>query len=118
MVIRSKDLPYIAIPAFAISILLVMFFLGPNNNGNFSLIGGGDDNIASNNQEMSNNQTKGQNEIVDNYYLRGAVSSTSGGKQVLEKYQTHLCGASFEKRTNFIQEYTSTCRNYSAATRK
>ena len=100
-------MPYIAIPVSAISILLLMFFLGPNNDGNLSLIGRGDDNnIASNNQEISNGQTKGQNEIVDDYSLRGAVSSASGGKQVLEKYQNHLCGASFEKRTDFIQEYT------------
>jgi hypothetical protein len=105
VVIRSKHLSYIAIPASAISILLLMFFLGPNSDGNLSLIGEGDDNIASDNQEMSNNQTKGQNEI-DDYYLRGAVSSTSEGKQVLEKYQTHLCGTLFEKRTDSIQEYT------------
>jgi virginiamycin B lyase len=85
-----------------------MFFLGQNNDdGNLSLIGGGDDNnIASDNQEISIGQTKGQNKIVDDYSLRGAISNTSGGKQVLEKYQTHLCGASFEKRTDFIQEYT------------
>ena len=84
-----------------------MFFLGSNNyDGNLSLIGRGDDNnIASDNQKISNGQTKGQSEI-DDYSIRGAVSSTSGGKQVLEKYQTHLCGASFEKRTDFIQEYT------------
>jgi virginiamycin B lyase len=85
-----------------------MFFLGQNNDdGNLSLIGGGDDNnIASDNQEISIGQIKGQNKIVDDYSLRGAISNTSGGKQVLEKYQTHLCGASFEKRTDFIQEYT------------
>ena len=106
MVIRSKHLPYIVIPTSAISILLLLFFIGPNNDGSLSLIGRGDDNnIASDNQKISNDQTKGQNEMVDDYYLRGAASNTSGGKQVLEKYQTHLCGASFEKRTDFIQEY-------------
>jgi virginiamycin B lyase len=105
VVIRSKHLSYIAISASAISILLLMFFLGPNNDDNLSLIGRGDDNIASDNQEIPDGQTKVQNKI-DDYYLRGAISSTSGGKQVLEKYQTHLCGASFEKRTDFIQEYT------------
>jgi virginiamycin B lyase len=107
VVVRSKHLPYIAIPASAISILLLIFFLASNNDGSLSLIGRDDDNnVASDNQEISNGQSKGQNEIVDGYYLRGAISNTSGGKQVLEKYQTHLCGASFEKRTDFIQEYT------------
>jgi hypothetical protein len=84
-----------------------MFFIGPNNDGNISLIGRGDDNdIALDNQKISIGQTRAQNKIVDDYSLRGAISNTSGGKQVLEKYQTHLCGASFEKGTDFIQEYT------------
>jgi hypothetical protein len=79
VVIRSKHLPYIAIPVSAISILLLMFFLGSNNyDGNLSLIGRSDDNnIASDNQKISDGQTKGQSEI-DDYSIRGAVSSTSG----------------------------------------
>jgi virginiamycin B lyase len=55
---------------------------------------------------MSNTQPKGQNDADDDYYLRGAVSSTSEGKQVQEKNLINLCGGSFEKRTDFIREYT------------
>jgi hypothetical protein len=94
VVIRSKRLLFIAIPVVAIPTFLLVFFLGPNN-----------DDIASDKQELSDTQPKGQNKI-DDYSLRGAVSNNSGGKQVLEKYQTYLCGGSFEKRTDFIQEYT------------
>ena len=52
------------------------------------------DNINSasdNQQETSNSQSNIQNGN-DDYNLRGAVSSTSGGKRVLEKHQTYLCG--------------------------
>lgn len=68
MVLRGKHLSYVAIPASAISILLLIFFLGPNNDGNLSLVRRSDDNnIASDNQEISNGQTKGQNEIIDDF---------------------------------------------------
>jgi hypothetical protein len=66
----------------------------------------GNNNSATDNpQETSNTQSNIQSENNE-YNLRGAVSSTSGGKQVLEKHQTYLCGGSFEKRTDFIREYT------------
>ena len=93
--VSNRYLLYLAIPASALSIFLFIFLLGPPNN----------DNITGNNQEISNGQPNEQKEI-DDYSVRGAISSTSGGKQVLEEYETHLCGASFEKRTKYIQEYT------------
>ena len=93
--ISNKFLLYLAIPASALSIFLLIVLLGGPNN----------DNIVGNNQETSNRQLNEQKEI-DDYSLRGAVSSTTGGKQVLEEYETHLCGASFEKRTKYIQEHT------------
>ena len=77
------------------SIFLLIDLLGGPKN----------DNIVGNNKETSNRQLNEQKEI-DDYCLRGAVSSTTGGKQVLEEYETHLCGASFEKRTKYIQEHT------------
>ena len=92
--VSNRYLLYIAIPASALSILLI-FLLGPLNN----------DNTIGNNQEISNGQPNEQKEI-DDYSVRGAISSASGGKQVLEEYETHLCGASFEKRTKYIQEHT------------
>jgi virginiamycin B lyase len=94
-VVSNRYLLYIAIPASALSIFLLIFLLGPLNN----------DITIGNNQEISNGQPNEQKEI-DDYSVRGAISSTSGGKQVLEEYETHLCGASFEKRTIYIQEYT------------
>lgn len=105
MAIRTKYLLYIVTPIFAITILLLIFLLGPNNDGSFFTVGRVNDNNASDIQKTSNAQPNGENEI-DDYSLRGAITSTSGGKQVLEKYQTHLCGATFEKRTDYIQEYT------------
>jgi hypothetical protein len=89
-VVSNKHLLYIAIPASALSILLLMFLLGPPSNDNFSTVGNSD-NIVGNNQEISNVQPNEQKGI-DDYSLRGAISSTSGGKQVLEEYETHLCG--------------------------
>jgi hypothetical protein len=75
---------YLAI-AGALIIILIALFLNSSDNSLF-LLGGEEDN---------------------DYYLRGAVNSTSGeGKQVLEKYEKHLCGESSEKNTEFIQEYT------------
>jgi virginiamycin B lyase len=70
--------------------------LNPNNNSLF---------LLGENKQQSNEQ--GEEEDND-YYLRGAVNSTSGeGKQVLEKYEKHLCGGTpFEKNTEFIQEYS------------
>jgi hypothetical protein len=61
--------------------------LNPNNNSLF---------LLGENKQQSNEQ--GEEEDND-YYLRGAVNSTSGeGKQVLEKYEKHLCGGTpFEK---------------------
>ena len=107
VITRTKHLLYIVIPAFAVSTLLLVFFLAFSNDGNFLTVEEDRDNDASLNQETSNTQPKGQNEVDDDYYfLRGAVSSTSEGKQVQEKNQINLCGGSFEKRTYFIQEYT------------
>jgi hypothetical protein len=105
VVIRTRYLLYIVIPAFAVSVLLLLFFLSSSNDSNI-LTEGEDRDNASLNQKMSNTQPKGQNDVDDDYYLRGAVSSTSEGKQVQEKNQINLCGGSFEKRTYFIQEYT------------
>ena len=109
MVIRTKHLLYIAIPVLAaVSTLLLVFFFSSSNDSNFSTVGKDGDNDASLNQRTSNTQLNGQNGVDDNddYYLRGAVSSASEGKQVQEKNLIHLCGGSFEKRTDFIQEYT------------
>ncbi|MFY9567411.1 MAG: hypothetical protein WAQ29_13750, partial [Nitrososphaeraceae archaeon] len=115
MVIRTKHLLYIVVPAFAVSILLLIFFLNSSNDSDFLPVGEerdndaslNQDNDASLNQKMSNTQPKGQNDVDDDdYYLRGAVSSTSEGKQVQEKNLINLCGGSFEKRTDFIREYT------------
>ena len=94
-------------PTFsAIFVILLIFFLGLNNNANLFTVEKDDVNSTSNNQqETFNSQSNIQTEN-DDYNLRGAVSNTSGGKQVLEKHQTFLCGGSFEKRTDFIQEYT------------
>ncbi|MFZ0647019.1 MAG: hypothetical protein WAM27_02235 [Nitrososphaeraceae archaeon] len=98
---------YIVVPAFAVSILLLIFFLNSSNDSDFLPVGEERDNDASLNQKMSNTQPKGQNDVDDDdYYLRGAVSSTSEGKQVQEKNLINLCGGSFEKRTDFIREYT------------
>jgi hypothetical protein len=107
VITRTKHLLYIVIPAFAVFTLLLVFFLAFSNDGNFLTVEEDRDNDASLNQETSNTQSKGQNEVDDDYYfLRGAVSSTSEGKQVQEKNQINLCGGSFEKRTYFIREYT------------
>jgi hypothetical protein len=84
VVIRTKHLLYIVIPVFAVSSLLLLIFLGPSNDNNFSTVEKDRESDASNNQKTSNAQSKGQNE-ADDYYLRGAVSSTSEGKQVQEK---------------------------------
>lgn len=102
--VSNRYLLYIAIPASALSIFLLIVLLGPPNNDNFYTVGNSD-NIIGNNQEISNEQLNEQKEI-DDYSLRGAISGTSGGKQVLEEYETHLCGGSFEKRTRYIQEHT------------
>jgi hypothetical protein len=108
VVIRPKTryLLYIVVPLVAISSILLIFSIDPNNNANLFTIEKDNINSATDNQqETSNSQSNIQNENNE-YNLRGAVSSTSGGKQVLEKHQTYLCGGSFEKRTDFIQEYT------------
>ncbi|MGC2482493.1 MAG: hypothetical protein WA398_01915, partial [Nitrososphaeraceae archaeon] len=106
---------YIVVPAFAVSILLLIFFLNSSNDSDFLPVGEerdndaslNQDNDASLNQEISNIQSKRQNDVDDDdYYLRGAVSSTSEGKQVQEKNLINLCSGSFEKRTDFIREYT------------
>ena len=83
VITRTKHLLYIVIPAFAVSTLLLVFFLAFSNDGNFLTVEEDRDNDASLNQETSNTQPKGQNEVDDDYYLlRGAVSNTSEGKQV------------------------------------
>jgi hypothetical protein len=92
------------VPVFAIFSILLIFFLDSNYNGNFFSAVKENDNSISDNQEIFNDKRNGQDEI-DDYSLRGATNSTSGGKRVTEKYLTYLCGASFEKRTDFIQEY-------------
>lgn len=81
----------------ALIIILITLFLNPSDNSLF-LFG------QNNKNQQSNEQGGGE----DDYYLRGAVNSTSGeGKQVLEKYEKHLCGGTpFEKNTEFIQEYS------------
>jgi virginiamycin B lyase len=105
--IGTKNLLYIVIPALAVSVFLILFFLGSSNDSNTLTKGEDRDSDASLSQKMSNTQPKGQNDVDDDdYYLRGAVSSTSEGKQVQKKNQIHLCGGSFEKRTDFIREYT------------
>jgi hypothetical protein len=101
-VVSKKQILYAVVPACVVLLFLLVFFQSPNSINNFSFSNNKD---SSDNQDIPNIQKQEQKEI-DDYYLRGAISGTSGGKQVLEKYQTHLCGASFEKRTYFIQEYT------------
>ncbi len=81
----------------ALIIILIALFLNSSVNSLF-LLG------QNNNKQQSNEQGE---EEDDYYYLRGAVNNTSGeGKQVLEKYEKHLCGKSSEKNTEFIQEYS------------
>jgi hypothetical protein len=81
-------------------------FPGSSDDSNILTAGKDGDNDASLNQKTFNTQRNGQNKVDDDdYYLRGAVSSTPEGKQVQEKNLIHLCGASFEKRTDFIREY-------------
>ncbi len=92
--VRKKHILYVVVPACTVSIFLLLLFSGPNSRNNFSF-----------SKDISDTEQLEQKEI-DDYYSRGAVSDTSAGKQVLEKYETHLCGASFEKQTRYIQEYT------------
>ena len=82
----------------ALIIILIALFLNSSDNSLF-LLG------QNNNKQQSN----GQEGEDDEYYLRGAVNSTSGeGKQVVEKYEKHLCGGGTpsEKNPEFIQEYS------------
>jgi virginiamycin B lyase len=103
---KTKYLLYTIPVLAAVSVILLIFFVGPNNNAKLFTVERENVNSASDNQqEMVNSQSNIQKEN-DDYNLRGAISGTSGGKQVLEKHQTYLCGGTFEKRTDFIQEYT------------
>jgi virginiamycin B lyase len=80
----------------ALIIILITLILNSSDNSLF-LFG----------QNNKNQQPNEQGGGEDDYYLRGAVNSSSGeGKQVLEKYEKHLCGESSEKNTEFIQEYS------------
>ena len=82
----------------ALIIILIALFLNSSDNSLF-LLG------QNNNKQQSN----GQEGEDDEYYLRGAVNSTSReGKQVVEKYEKHLCGGGTpsEKNPEFIQEYS------------
>ena len=79
---RTKYLLFTVPALSAISIVLLIFFLGPDNNANLFTIEKDNVNSASDNQqETSNSQSNIQNEN-DDYNLRGAVSNNSGGKQV------------------------------------
>ena len=70
----------------ALIIILIILILNSNDNSLF---------LFGQNKQQPNEQGE---EEDDDYYLRGAVNSTSGeGKQVLEKYEKHLCGESSEK---------------------
>lgn len=42
----------------------------------------------------------------DDYYLRGSINETSEGKKVTSNTKEYVCGASTEKRNQFIKEYT------------
>jgi virginiamycin B lyase len=78
----------------ALIIILITLILNSSDNSLF-LFG-----------QNSKNQQPNEQGGEDDYYLRGAVNSTSEeGKQVFEKYEKHLCGESSEK-IEFIQEYS------------
>src|ERR687898_2691600 len=82
----------------ALIIILIAIILNSSDNSLF-LLG------QNNNNKQQPNGQEGED---DEYYLRGAVNSTSGeGKQVVEKYEKHLCGGGTpsEKNPEFIQEY-------------
>jgi virginiamycin B lyase len=92
---------YVAVAVALIPTLVILFFNSSNNNSLLFLPG----------ENKSNEQGEGTGGVGggrnnDDYYLRGAVNSTSGGKGVPEEYESHLCGTSFEKNTEFIQEYS------------
>jgi virginiamycin B lyase len=80
----------------ALIIILIILILNSNDNSLF---------LFGQNKQQPNEQGE---EEHDDYYLRGAVNSISGeGKQVLDKFEKHLCGSTpFEKNTEFIQEYS------------
>jgi virginiamycin B lyase len=108
VVIRPKTryLLFIVVSLVAISSILLIFSIVPNNNANLFTREKDNINSATDNQQATSNSQSNIQDENSEYNLRGAVSSTSGGKQVLEKHQTYLCGGSFEKRTDFIREYT------------
>jgi virginiamycin B lyase len=74
---------YIGLPACTVFISLIMFFLGPDE------------------------RQKEEENVQDDYFLRGAINNTSVGKQILEKNRPHLCGTSIDKYNEYIREYTT-----------
>ena len=44
--------------------------------------------------------------MEDDYYLRGSIDEISEGKKVSSNTKEYVCGASTEKRNQFIKEYT------------
>jgi virginiamycin B lyase len=84
MVRKRKYLLYVVgLPACTVFIFLIMFFLVPDE------------------------QQKEEENVQDDYFLRGAISNTSAGKQILEKNRPHLCGTSIDKYNEYIREYTT-----------
>lgn len=47
-----------------------------------------------------------QEQLLDEYFLRGAISDTSAGKQMSEENKQFLCGTSFGKQNRFITEFS------------
>ena len=93
--ITTRSYPLYGAALGALIIILITLFLNPSDNSLFL--------FGQNNKNQQPNEQGGE----DDYYLRGAVNSTSEeGKQVLEKDEKHLCGESSEKNTEFIQEYS------------
>lgn len=45
-------------------------------------------------------------ETIDEYFLRGAISDTSVGKQIGEENKAFLCGTSFDNNNRFIAEFS------------
>lgn len=51
-------------------------------------------------------QNQADREAMEEYFLRGAISDTSAGKQLDEENRAYLCGTSFDNQNRFITEYS------------
>src|SRR5581483_8586720 len=51
------------------------------------------------------NDSKTQQDKIEEYFLRGAISDTSAGKQIPAGSKQYLCGNPVAKSNDFIKEY-------------